>query len=102
VQLQHKIPSALFDRSCGTNFAATHFLPRSSVKISGTIVRGIPRSSSNSRTVNHWFLFIAARTCLTCLGILFVEGLPEWGLLSTDSQPSLKHCYHNFIWASLI
>jgi len=37
----------------------------------------------------------------TFLGVLLVEGLPEGGWLSRDTQPSLKHRYHNFIWASL-
>ena len=89
------------DRRRGTNFAATRFLPRSSVKICETIVRGIPRSS-NSRTVSHRFSLIAARTISTFSGVLLVEGLPERRSLSTDSRPSLKHLYHNFIWASLI
>jgi hypothetical protein len=47
-------------------------------------------------------LLIAAHTHSIFLGILFVGGLPERGWLSTNSQPPLTHCYHNFIWASLI
>ena len=35
-------------RSCGTNFATTNFMPRSCVKISDTVVLGIPRSTSSS------------------------------------------------------
>ena len=65
------------------------------------IASGIPSASSNSRTVNHWFSLIAAHTRSTFLGVLLVEGLPECGSLSTDSQPSLKRRYQNFIWASL-
>jgi hypothetical protein len=45
---------------------------------------------------------IAARTRSKFLGGLLVEGLPERGSLSVDSQPCLKHRYHNFIWAALI
>jgi len=90
------------NRSRRTNFATTRFLPRSSVKICETIVCGIPRPSSNSRTVNRWFSLIAARMLSTFSGVLLVEGLPESRSLSTDSQPSLKRLYHNFIWASLI
>ena len=85
------------DRSRGTNFAATCCLPGSSVKICETIVHGILRSSSNSRTVNHRFSLIAARTLSTFSGVLLVEGLPERRSLSTDSRPSLKRLYHNFI-----
>jgi len=73
------------DRSPGTNFAATRFLPRSSVRISETIVRGIPSASSNSRTVNRRFFSIAACTRLTFSGVLLVESLAERGSLSTDS-----------------
>ena len=90
------------DRSHRTNFATTTFKPRSSAKISETIVHGIPRFSSNSRTVNHQFSLTAVRTPSTFLGVLLAEGLPEHESLSMDSQPSLKHQYHNFIWASLI
>jgi len=89
------------DRSCRTNFATTRFLPRYSIKISETIVCGIPRSSSNSCTVNRWFSLIAAGMHSTFSGVLLVEGLSECGLLLTDSRPSLKRRYHNFIWASL-
>src|SRR5258705_5450197 len=76
-------------------------MPRSFIKISATIVRGIPRSS-NSRTVNHRFSLIAACTRATFSGVQLVEGLPERGSLSTDSRPSLKRRYQNFIRASLI
>jgi hypothetical protein len=44
---------------------------------------------------------IAAGMHSTFSGVLLVEGLSERGLLSTDSRPSLKRRYHNFIWASL-
>ena len=89
------------DRSCRTNFATTRFMPSSSVKISETTVHGITRSSSNSRTVNRQFLLIAAYMCSIFLGVLHVAGLPEHGVLSLDSQPSLNIQYHTFIWASL-
>jgi hypothetical protein len=75
-------------------------LPRYLFKISETIVRGIPRPSSNSRTVNRRFTVIAARTRSTFSVILLLEGLPERGSLSTDYRPSLKRRYHNCIWTS--
>jgi len=65
------------------------------------IVRGIPSASTYSRTVNRRFSLIAARTLSTFSGVLLIEGLPERGSLSTDSQASLKRRYHTFIWASL-
>ena len=44
------------------NFAMTRFTPRFCVKISNTVVLGIPGSVSSSRTVSHRSLLIAART----------------------------------------
>ena len=41
-------------------------------------------------------------TCSTFSGVLLFTGLPEHGLLSTDSQPSLKFLCHTFICAALI
>ena len=79
-----------------------YFLPRSSAKILETRVHGIPRSSSNFRTVNCQSSLIADCTHSTYLGVLIVEGLPEHGSLSTDSWPSLKYQYYNFCWASPI
>jgi len=89
------------DRSHGTNFAATCFMPRSSVKICETVVRRIP-SASNSHIFHCQFSFIAACTLSTFLGVLLIEGLPECRSISTDSQSPLKLWYHNFISALLI
>ena len=49
----------LGSRSHGTNFATTHFVSRSWVKISDTVVFGIPRAASSSHTVSHQSLLIA-------------------------------------------
>ena len=85
-------------RSRRTDFASTHFVPRSCVKISDTVAFGTPRSASSSHTVSHWSLLIAACTCSTFSGVLLVAGLPECGSLLTDSQPLLKHLGHTFIF----
>ena len=77
-------------RSSGVNFAVTHFMPKSCVKISDTVVFRIPRSATGSHTVSRWSLLIAASTPLTFSGVLLVTGLPECGPLSTDSQPSFE------------
>ena len=79
-------------RSCRTNFTRTHFIPRSWVRISGTVVSGTPRLASSSPTVSCWSLLIEAFSSL-----LLGAGLPECGSLSTDSQPSLKASCHTFI-----
>ena len=47
-------------RSHGTNFATTRFLPRSCIKISDTVVFGIPRSASSSHTASRQSLLIVA------------------------------------------
>ena len=89
-------------RSHGTNFATTHFMPRSWTKISGTVVLGIPTSASSSRAVSRQSSLIAALICSTFSGLLLVACLPECGSLSTDSQPSLTYLCHTFICFTLI
>jgi hypothetical protein len=79
-----------------------HAFYQNLVNISETIVRGIPGASSNSRTVNHRFSLITARKLSTFSGFLLVEGLPERESIFTDSQPSLKRRYYNFIWVSRV
>ena len=89
-------------RSQGTKFATTHFMPRSCIKISDTVVLGIPRSPSSSHTVGHRSLWIAARTGSTFSGVLLVAGLPEHASLPTGSQPCLKCSCCTFICTILI
>ena len=84
-------------RSHKMNFAMTHFMPRSCIKMSDTVVFRISRSASSSHTASHQSLLIAARTRSTFSGVLLVAGLPERGPLSTDSQPSLKCLCHTSI-----
>ena len=63
---------------------------------------GIPRSASSSLAVSGQSLLIAAHTCSTFSGVLLVAGLPECGLFSTGSCPSLKCLCHIFICTALI
>ena len=77
-------------------------MPRSCIKISDTVVLGIPGSASSSRTVSSWFLLIAALIRSTFSGVLLVAGLPKHGSLLTDSQSPLKCFCHSFICAALI
>ena len=72
------------------------------VKTSDTVVFGIPRSASSSRTVSRWSLLIAAHARSSFSGVLLVAGLSKHGSLSTDSRPSSKHLCHTFICAALI
>ena len=89
-------------RSNGMNFFMTRFMPTSCVKILDTVVFGIPRSASSSRTVSHQSLLIAAHTHSTFSGVLLVAGLLERGSLSTHPRPSLKSLCHPFICAALV
>ena len=89
-------------RSHRTHFSVTCFMPRPCIKISDTVVFGIPRPASGSCTVSCRSLLIAACTRSTFWGVLLVAGPPECGSLSTDSQPSLKHLCHTFICTELI
>ena len=93
----------------GTNFATTCFMPRSCVKISDTIVFGIPRSASGSHTVSCWSLLIAAGPCPTFSGVLLVAGLPEHrspNRFSTIFEAFVPHfylcCTHYIIPRSLL
>ena len=52
-------------------------MPRSCIKISDTVVFGIPRSASSSYIVSHWPLLIVACTHSTFSGVPFVAGLLE-------------------------
>ena len=88
-------------RSHGLNFA-TSFMPRSCIKILDTVVFGISRSASSSRTVSCRSLLIAARTYSAFSGVLFVAGLLECGSLSTDYWWSLKYLCHPFICVAVI
>ena len=88
-------------RNHGINFATTHFLSRSCIKISDTVVFGIPRSASSFHTVSHRSLLTAAWTRSTFSDILHNAGLPERGSLLTDSWPSLQCLCHTFICAAL-
>lgn len=73
-------------------------MSRSSVRISETGVRGIPKSFLILSLSVTEFLLITAHIYPTYSGVLHVEGFPERELLSMGSRPSLKHYYHNFIW----
>ena len=54
-------------RRRGMNFAMTHFMPRSCIKILDTVV-GILWSASSSRTASLWSLLIATHTRSTFSG----------------------------------
>ena len=102
VQLQYKIPSALVTGDAEQILPLHVYCQDPPSKIPETIVRGNPRSSSNSRTFHCRFSLLATRTLSKFWGVLLFKGLPERGSFTTDSQPFLKRRYHNFNSASLI
>jgi len=89
-----------FDRSRGTNFAATYFLPTSSIKISETIVHGIPRSSSNSRTVDHCDFCWVQPACVQYFWVFyFLEAFRMWSAFNrfpATSEALLPQFYLGF------
>ena len=77
-------------------------IPEILFKISQTVIFGIPRSFSSSRTVNRRSHSIASRTRSILSNVFVVEGRPERESLSTEVQSPLKRLYHSFIRVLLI
>ena len=74
--------------------AQTRVIPKILFNISQTVVFGIPRSFSSSRTVNRRSLSIASRTRSILSNVFVVEGRPKRKSLSTEVRPPLKRLYH--------
>ena len=68
--------------------AHTRVIPKILFKISPTVVFGIPRSFSSSRTVNQRSPSIASRTRSISSNVFVVEGRPERESLSTEQRLS--------------
>ena len=81
----------------GMNFVHTRVIPKILLKICQTVVFGIPRSFSSSRTVNRRSPSIASRTRSIFSAVVVSEGRPERESLSTDVRPFLHRLYHYFI-----
>ena len=71
-------------------------------EISQTVVFGIPRSFSSSRTVNRRSPSIASHTRSILSNVFVVECRPERESLLTEVRPPLKRLYHSFICVLLI
>ena len=70
--------------------AHTRVIPKILFKIPQTVVFGIPRSFSSSRTVNRRSPSITSRTRSILSYVFVVEGRPERESLSTEVRPPLK------------
>ena len=66
-------------------------IPKILFKISQTVVFGIPRSFSSSRTVNRRSPSMTSRTRSILFNVFVVEGRPERESLSTEVRPPLTH-----------
>ena len=80
----------------GMDFEHTRVIPKILFEISQTVVFGIPRLFSSSRTVNRRSPSIASGTRSMFFGVVLSEGRPERG--STDVRPFLNRLYHSFIY----
>ena len=77
---------------------ASHCTPAKILfQISQTVVFGIPKSFSSSRTVNRRSSSIVCRSRSMFSGVVVSEGRPERGSLSTDVRQFLNRLYHSFI-----
>ena len=77
--------------------AHTRVIPKILFKISQTVVFGIPKSFSGSRTVNRRSPSIASRRRSMFSGVVVTEGRPGRESLSTDVRSFLNRLYHSFI-----
>ena len=66
-----------------TDFTHTHFMCRSSVKITSHETTEIPQPSAIPRTVSLELLRTIVLTLAIISSFLDVDGLPEWGSIST-------------------
>ena len=80
----------------------TRVIPNILFKIFQTVVFGIPRSFSSSRTVNRRSPLIESHTRSILSNVIIVEGRPERESLSTEVRPPLKRLYHSFIRVLLV
>ena len=77
------------------NFAATHFMWSSSVKICWHKLHETPVNASNSSIVRRRSNIIALRIFLMFSSILLVEGHPDRGWSSSDMSPCLNRENHS-------
>jgi len=84
-----------------TNFAATRRMFKSCVGIAWQVPKDTPTSTESSRIAKRQFAPISSHTCATQSSVLLVVGLPDCGLSSSESRPSLNLLCHSKMWARL-
>ena len=77
--------------------AHTRVISKILFKVSQTVVYGIPRSFSSSRTVTRRSPSIASCTLSMFSSIVVSEGRPERGSLITAVRTFVNRLYHSFI-----
>jgi len=99
IDKRHSCCSAV--RIRGTNFAATRRMFKSCVSVAWQGPQDPPTSTDSSRIVKRRFARISSSTRATQSPVLLVVGLPERGLSSTESRPSLNLLCHSKMRARL-
>jgi len=88
-------------RRRGTNFAVTHLICKSSVRIFWHIPNAILTSSATSLIVRRRSAWMISRTRATVSSVWEVDSLPGWGSSSKDRHPLLKREYHSNVFDRL-
>ena len=83
----------------GTIFAATRFMPKTSVKIAWHELNDMPTSSATSRFDDYPKSFSSLLQCLHRL--LMCSGDQDEHLSLASSRPSLNRLYHNWTYVLL-
>jgi len=85
----------------GTNFAATHLMFKSTVKICWQELQLTPVASEISSIVYRRSSLIFSQIFSTFSSVWLVDGHPEWGWSSTVISPLLNHANHSKTWVWL-
>jgi len=88
-------------RRRGTNFAVTHLIRKSSVRIFWHVPNAILTSSATSLIVRRRSARKISCTCATVSSVWEVEGLPGRGSSSKDRRPLLQREYHSYVFDQL-
>ena len=78
-------------------------MPRSYVKISDTVVFGIPRSASSSHTVSHWSVMIVACPCQHSQVFCLLQAFHTWttfNRFSTMFEAFVQYFHLSFLIVS--
>jgi len=101
VQFNTRLSFCSAVRRRGTNFAVTHLIRKSSVRILWHGANAVLTSSATSLIVRRQSAQMISRTRATVSSVWEVEGLPGPGSSSNDRRPLLKWEYHSYVFDRL-